>query len=75
MKGEVRMLKNEIKKVLKDKKGAVNTIEIIGWVAVVSIVLVVVITSLQPRITGNNGILDNSIDRIADVEDIITNEP
>lgn len=62
---------NKIKKILKDKRGAINTIEIIGWVAVVSIVLAVVVTALQPRITGTDGIMNDSMDRIADLEDIM----
>lgn len=62
---------NKIKKIIKDKKGAINTIEIIGWVAVVSIVLAVVTAALQPRITGTDGIMNDSIDRIADLEDIM----
>lgn len=65
----------KIKIILKDKKGAINTIEIIGWVAVVSLVLVVVVTALQPKITGTNGILDDSVSRIVDLEDIMTPEP
>lgn len=62
---------NTIKKIIKDKKGAINTIEIIGWVAVVSIVLAIVVATLQPRITGTDGIMNDSIDRIADLEDIM----
>lgn len=62
---------NKIKKIIKDKKGAINTIEIIGWVAVVSIVLAIVVAALQPRITGTDGIMNDSIDRIADLEDIM----
>lgn len=62
---------NKIEKIIKDKKGAINTIEIIGWVAVVSIVLAIVVATLQPRITGTDGIMNDSIDRIVDLEDIM----
>jgi len=64
------MLK-KIKKIIKDKKGAINTIEIMGWVAVVSIVLVIVVTALKPRITGKDGIMDNSMDRIEELENVM----
>lgn len=64
------MLKR-MKKILKNKRGAINTVEILGWVAVVSIVLAVVVVAMKPAIVGNDSILTNSINRIEDLDDIM----
>jgi len=64
------MLKR-IKKILKNKRGAVTTVEILGWVAVVSIVLVAVVMAMKPAIIGNDSILTNSVNRIEDLDNVM----
>lgn len=65
------MLKEKIKKVLKNEKGFVVTVETIAWIAVVSVMLVLVFAAVKPKITGTDGVLDKSIDRIVDVENAL----
>ena len=62
---------NKIKQIIINKKGAINTVEILGWVAVASIVLLAVVTALKPSIIGTDSILTNSTSRIEDLDDIM----
>ena len=61
----------KMKKILKKKRGAVNTIEILGWVAVGSVLLAVVVASLKPAVIGDNSIMTNSINRIEDLDKVM----
>nr|WP_312579563.1 hypothetical protein [Sedimentibacter sp.] len=64
------MLK-KIKKILKNQKGFVVTIETVAMVAVISLIIVAVGVKLYPIIIGNDGLLDKSADRITSVEDVM----
>lgn len=68
-KGEVMLRK--LKNVLNNEKGFVVTIETVAIVAVVSIVIVAVGVKLAPIITGTDGLIDKSADRITGVEDVM----
>lgn len=61
---------NKIKRTLKNKRG-ITTIEILGWVALISLIVVAVATTLQPDIVGENSILTNSSERIQGLENIM----
>lgn len=61
----------KIKKSLKNRKG-ITTIEILSWIAVISLIVVAVATTLKPDIVGNNSILTNSSTRIKGLDTIMT---
>lgn len=62
---------NKIKRALKNKRG-LTTVEILSWIAVFSLIVVAVVTTLKPDIIGPNSILTNSSGRIQGLEDIMT---
>lgn len=61
---------NKMKKILNNEKG-LTTIEILSWIAVFSLIVVSVATTLKPDIVGPNSILTNSSERIQGLEDIM----
>lgn len=63
---------NKIYKIIRNNRGIINTVEILGLVAAVSIILVAVVTALKPTIIGTDSILTNSSSRIEDLDDIMT---
>lgn len=65
------MFKEKVRKLLKNEKGFVVTVETIAWIAVASVMLVLVFAAVRPKITGTDGVLDKSIDRIVDVENVL----
>ncbi len=62
---------SRIKKIMKSEKGVINTIELLGWVAVVSLVLVAVVTTLKPTVVGSNSTLSKANDRVISLDDIM----
>ncbi len=62
---------NKIKKTLKNKKG-LTTIEILSWIAVFSLIVVAVATTLKPDIVGTDSILTNSSARIKGLDSVMT---
>ncbi|GEM_PF-1699019 len=62
---------SRIRKIMKSEKGVINTIELLGWVAVVSLVLVAVVTTLKPTVVGANSTLSKANDRVISLDDIM----
>ncbi len=62
----------KINKIIRNNRGVINTVEILGLVAAVSIILVAVVTAIKPTIIGTDSILTNSSSRVEDLDDIMT---
>jgi len=62
---------SRIKKIMKSEKGVINTIELLGWVAVVSLVLVAVVTTLKPTVVGSNSTLSKANHSVIKLDDIM----
>ncbi len=62
---------NKIKKTLKNKKGFIS-VEALAWIAVISLIVLAVATTLKPDIVGTNSILTNSSSRIKGLDSVMT---
>ncbi len=62
---------NKIKKTLKNKKGFIS-VEALAWIAVISLIVLAVATTLKPDIVGTDSILTNSSSRIKGLDSVMT---